>query len=231
MYHHVGRFPWPRHQRTVHCHVDRFARQMAWLAQSALSVISMDRALEAIEGRAPLSKPSIVLTFDDGFQDFYDYAWPILKSHNFPATVFAISDRLGMKQDWPDLPLYGSRQLMDAATLRLLANEGLDIGGHTATHPRLHELEPKARDAEIRAAKKRLEDTLSREVRHFAYPFGDYDNDARERVAAAGFYSAVTTVRRRADLTVNAFEIPRICISNRDGWIRFLYKASRRYNN
>lgn len=230
MYHHVARIPRPKCQRGVFCHVDRFGRQMAYLARSSLSVISMDRALEAINGQSPLTKPSIVLTFDDGFQDFHDFAWPILKSHGLPATVYAVSSRLGIQQDWPDIPLYGSGQLMDAATLRSLAEDGLDIGGHTATHPHLSQLASDQRTMEIRDSKKQLEDTLGREVCHFAYPYGDYDSATRDQVANAGFLSAVTTTKKRADRAVNAFEIPRVGISYRDGPLRYFRKVHWRYN-
>lgn len=230
MYHHVARFGRPTRQRRMYCHVDQFARQMAWLDRSPLDVISMDRALEAIEGRSPLTRPSVALTFDDGFQDFHDFAWPILRKYGFPATVFAVSDRLGVRADFLSFPQICSDWLMDAATLRRLADEGLDIGGHTATHPRLNELPAARRDAEIGDAKKRLEDVLGREIRHFAYPYGNYDADARDRVAAAGFASAVTIVDGRADRSVNPFEIPRVGISFRDGPIRYWHKLRLRYN-
>lgn len=229
LYHHVGRFARPERQLGLYCHVDRFARQMAWLARSRLSVVSLDRALAAIDGRMQLDGPAVVLTFDDGFQNFHDHAWPILKSHDFPASVFTISDRLGATADWLSRPATNEDRLMDAATLRSLADQGLEIGAHTATHPRLSTLAPARRDAEIGAAKRRLEDALGREVRHFAYPYGDYDADSRERVAAAGFVSGLTCIRDRAERAANSFEIPREGISYKDGPLRYAYKARWRH--
>src|SRR5699024_2393221 len=101
-----------------------------------------------------------VLTFDDGFQDFHDHAWPVLKSYDLPAMLYAISDRLGGKQDWGAPSPFADNNLMDAPTLRTLANDGLDVGGHTATHPQLSKLSPSEQTTEIRDAKLRLEDIL-----------------------------------------------------------------------
>lgn len=230
MYHHIGPFTDVTRQHHVYCDVNQFAAQMAYLDRSSLSVISMDRAIESLTGRAPLERRSVVLTFDDGFQNFHDFAWPILKKHDFPATLYAISDYLGLRQDWPDLPAYGTGRFMNAATLRTLADDGLCVGGHTATHPHLNQLPPARRDAEIRDAKKRLEDTLGREVRHFAYPFGAYDEDARDRVAEAGYVSAVRVVNKRAERAPNLFEIPRLCINYTDSLWRYRYRTRwRRY--
>src|SRR5699024_8362612 len=125
MYHHIGPFPKPApHQYSLYCHVDRFARQMALLARAQVEVISLDTALRVMQGQARLDKPAVVLSFDDGFQDFYDHAWPILKSHGFPAINYVISQRLGQDIDWDDFAaLPGSERLMSAATLRTLATE------------------------------------------------------------------------------------------------------------
>lgn len=229
LYHHVGRFERPRRQFGLYCHADTFARQMAYLARSPLRVVSLNRAVAAIRGDAPLHEASVVLTFDDGFQDFADHAWPVLKKHAFPATVFAVSGRVGKRAEWLTGPSVGNDRLMTAATLRSLAADGLDVGAHTATHPRLSALAPAQRDVEIGDARHRLEDTLGRPVRHFAYPYGDYDADARERVAAAGFVSGLTCIRDRAERAANLYEIPREGISYKDGALRYAYKARWRH--
>ncbi|KEZ79052.1 polysaccharide deacetylase family protein [Salinisphaera hydrothermalis] len=230
LYHHVGRFARPARQLGLYCHADAFARQMAYLARSPLTVVSLDRALAAITGQAPLGAPSVVLTFDDGFEDFREYAWPVLRAHGFPATMFAVADRLGARADWLTSPSAGDDRLMDAATLRALADDGLDIGAHSATHPRLSRLPPAKRDAEIADARNRLQDALGRPVKHFAYPYGDYDADVRDRVAAAGFASALTCIRDRAERAANAYEIPREGISYKDGRLRYAYKTRWRHN-
>lgn len=229
LYHHVGRFSRPSRQLGLYCHADAFARQMAYLARSPLAVVSLDRAIAAIAGRSPLTEPAVVLTFDDGFQDFEQHAWPVLRTHGFPATVFAVSDRLGASADWLTSPSAGNDRLMSATTLRTLADDGLDVGAHAATHPRLSRLDPRQRDTEIADARKRLQDVLGQPVDHFAYPYGDYDADVRERVAAAGFTSALTCIRDRAERAADMFEIPREGISFKDGALRYAYKTRWRH--
>src|SRR5690625_4434946 len=100
MYHHIGPFPDVTRQHHVYCDVNQFAAQMAYLDRSSLSVISMDRAIESLTGRAPLERRSVVLTFDDGFQNFHDFAWPILKSmisrpRCMPSPIISDCDRTG----------------------------------------------------------------------------------------------------------------------------------------
>src|SRR5699024_8044627 len=157
-----------------------------------------------------------MLTFGDGFQNFHDFAWPILRTPEFPATIFPVTLLLGCRAEFLTHQPLCTDRLMDAATLRQLASEGVDSGGHTDTHPSLTKFAQHQRDAEISDAKKELEDIIGKQIRHFAYPRGHYDADARVRVAAAGFASAFTTADARADKAPNAFEIPRIGISARD---------------
>lgn len=228
MYHHVVPDRKLRTQRGLFCNARRFAQQMAYLARASVDVVSMDRVLEAMSGTAPLTRRSVVLTFDDGFQDFQDYAWPVIQAHGFPVTLYAIADKLGKTQDWGELPAYGDGRIMDANTLRVLADEGVDIGGHTATHPDLTRLSAAQLTREIPDAKKKLEDELGRAVRHFAYPYGDYNEAVRDCVCESGYMTAVTTVRGRANHARNNFEWPRIAVSTRDGRWRFPHKLFRR---
>src|SRR5882724_221027 len=71
-----------------------FAKQMRWLRSAGYRTISLDEALNGLQARADLAK-SVVLTFDDGYRDFYTEALPILKQHGFTATLFLLSDRIG----------------------------------------------------------------------------------------------------------------------------------------
>ncbi|MES1925520.1 polysaccharide deacetylase family protein [Salinisphaera sp. T31B1] len=229
MYHQVGPFARPEQQLGLYCHIDRFARQMAYLARHDIRVISLSEACRGLFGQARLPARAVVLSFDDGFQNFHDHAWPVLEAHGYPAVVYAVAARLGGHADWmkPEAP--GDQRLMDGATLRTLADAGIEIGSHTLNHCRLG-LEPEAvRHREIRDSRARLEDVLGRAVEHFAYPYGHYDAGVRELVAQAGYTSAVTCVRERADRAHDPFQIPRQGISYKDGRLRFAWKMQAAY--
>lgn len=228
MYHHVGPFTPASEQKSVYCHVNRFARQMRYLAHAPLDVISMERVWQALSGQVRLRRASVVLTFDDAFQDFHDYAWPILKAWGLPAIVYAVAERLGQADDWSRLPAVpGSESTMTARTLRSLAREELmEIGGHTATHPFLSSLSAVEQEREIAGARDQLASILGQDIRHFAYPYGDFDQAARDRVQAAGYVSAVTTQRGRAEQVADPWQIPRIGVSFKNSIWRYIHKTS-----
>lgn len=228
LYHHVGVHARPTRRLGLYCEVDRFRRQMAALARSNIAVISLSEAMAAIAGGASRPGRAVVLTFDDAFCDFHEHAWPILREHDLPATVFAVSERVGQTADWIEQSVADNR-LMAGPELRELAAAGIEIGAHSATHPRLSRVAPAERDREIAGARQSLEDLLGRAVTHFAYPYGDYDADVRERVEAAGYAGALTCIRDRAERAANRYEIPREGMSYKDGALRFAYKTRWRH--
>lgn len=105
------------------------------------------------------------------------------------------------------------RVMMNAAEVRALADAGLEVGGHTVTHPILSKLSPEDAWTEIRAGKEALERILAREVRVFAYPNGrpgkDFTDADVQRVERAGFIGAVTTEWGCATPQADAFRVPR----------------------
>ena len=87
MYHQVGEFAsMPRH-RSTYCHVRRFRAQMAWLRRLRCHVLRMDDVLAALRGERPMPPRAVALTFDDGYETFYEYAYPVLHRYGFTAMV------------------------------------------------------------------------------------------------------------------------------------------------
>lgn len=223
MYHQVGRFSSPRKHRAVFCDVGRFRAQMAYLKWTGHHVISLADAYRGIFQGAPLPSRPVVLTFDDGYENFREYAWPILQRYGFPATVYLVSSLLGRSASWLDKDMSDAR-LMDAATIRSLRAEGVHFGSHTLTHCRLSKLDENDQRAEIFESKAELEDILGESVTDFCYPYGNYDIRSRDLVAEAGYNTALTCIRGAANTADNAFEIPRKAISYGDSLIGFLWK-------
>ena len=90
---------------------DEFADQMKYLAETGYTALSMDQIYDCVQGRTTMPDKAVHITFDDGFTCVLDHAAPILQRHKFPATMFVLSDQLGMTNDWminrgfPDRPL------------------------------------------------------------------------------------------------------------------------------
>ncbi|MGP0093337.1 MAG: polysaccharide deacetylase family protein [Xanthobacteraceae bacterium] len=140
-----------------------------------------------ISGAAPLRRP-VVLTFDDGFDDFYTAAMPILTKYNVAATLYVVSGCVGATSRW--LAREGNRAMLSWSRLAELRKLGIEIGAHTMTHKALDTIPAAEARAEIEGSKRDLEDRLGEPVTSFAYPFGFYSKRVREMVIAAGFTSA-----------------------------------------
>lgn len=229
MYHQVGVFPQrPAAHRAAFCDVRRFASQMALLKMGGYQVLSLEQAWRGLFGGGPLPQRAVVLTFDDGYENFREHAWPILRRHGFPATVFLVAKQLGRDAGWLDASFAPAR-LMDRAAVRELAAEGVSFGSHTLSHARLTELDTPRLRREIFDSKAVLEDLLGRAVPDFCYPYGLYDERARELAAHAGYRSALTCIRGAANTADNAYELPRKAVSWGDNLIGYAWKLHMKH--
>jgi peptidoglycan/xylan/chitin deacetylase (PgdA/CDA1 family) len=113
---------------------------------------------------------------------------------------------------------------MNMATLRQLAGQGVEIGSHTLTHPRLAALPVTAQRREIADSKKKLEDSLGQAVLHFCYPYGSFTEETIMLVREAGYQTALTCERKRVSLQDDLFRLPRKAISCGDNAAGFLWK-------
>ncbi len=155
-----------------------FARHVAFLASGSVRVVPLE-ALAAV----PATEHAVALTFDDGFENFAEVAWPRLAAAGLPATVFLVSDHAGRDNRWggrseagiPELPL------MDWETAGRVAEEGAKLGSHTRTHASLPSLDDDALADELVTCRERIAAETGADAATFCYPYGDHD----ERTAAA----------------------------------------------
>ena len=205
MYHQVSHFsPWKVHGG-VFCETRRFRSQMAYLKSAGYSVVPLLKTVNCKLKTSPIS-----LTFDDGYQNFADNAWPILQEFGYPATVYVLSSCIGGRAEWLK-PKYEKAPLMDAATLRRLSAEGVNIGSHGRTHRRLATLPLDEQRREIADSKRELEDLLGKPVNDFCYPYGSYTPDTVRLVEESGYATAVTCDRRNPCATVHT--LPRLPVN------------------
>ena len=225
MYHQVGRFNNPRKHRACYCDVGRFRDQMAFFKHAGYRVISMSDACRALFNNHPLPGRAVVLSFDDGYDNFADEALPVLRDFGYPSVLFAVSGLLGRRADW--LTGEGDKpSLLTAQRLRDLRASQVEIGSHTVNHPRLSRLDPQHAWHEIADSKSALEDTMGEPVGFFAYPYGDYNSAVRDAVVRAGYQAAVTCSRGAANTAPNPFEIPRKAISYGDNLLGVFWKVA-----
>lgn len=151
----------------------RFAHQMAWLHARGYRALPLGAVVDLLRRGAPLPPRTVVLTFDDGFRNLYEAAFPLLARYGFAATIFLVADFCGATNGWPGQPAIIPRlPLLDWPQIREMARHGIEFGAHTATHPRLDRLPPAEAEREIVGAKARLEMALGAPITLFAYPYG-----------------------------------------------------------
>jgi peptidoglycan/xylan/chitin deacetylase (PgdA/CDA1 family) len=172
---------------------------MAGIAEAGYRGIALREAVAHREANGTWPTRNVVLTFDDGFRNFYDEAMPVLEKHGFTATAFIVSDYIGRRNDWEVPPAgLGVRDLLTWQQVVELAENGIEIGSHTRTHPDLRRLSETETEREIAGSRMSIEDHVGQQVVSFAYPFGETNDISREYVKKE-FQSACTTVLQRAN--------------------------------
>ncbi|MGE0675329.1 MAG: polysaccharide deacetylase family protein [Methylibium sp.] len=168
---------------------DDLARVIRFLRDSGYKMSTVEDAFAAWQ-RGDSIERLACLTFDDGYQDFYTHAFPVLESLSCPASVYVVTRRLGETNTWDALEMPEAR-LLTESQIRELDARGVRFGVHSASHPRLSRLTPDQRVGEIAGAKRDLETLLDREAEVFCYPHWDQDEAVRAEVLAAGYKAAL----------------------------------------
>ena len=152
--------------------------------------MSVTQYFQAMRGHVALPQRPIVLTFDDGFQDFHTQALPLLKKFGFTATLYITTGFIGETSRWLAEGGDGQRPMLNVAQIQEIAASNIEIGAHTHTHPMLDMLPQKQVVEEVERPKAILEDALGAPVESFAYPFGYY-SDAVKRAVVSSPYAAI----------------------------------------
>jgi peptidoglycan/xylan/chitin deacetylase (PgdA/CDA1 family) len=158
-----------------------FAAQMDWLARNNYHTITTEDLYAYLKGMRGLPSRPVILTFDDGYADFYTTALPILRSHDFTAVAYVVSSFVGQ-------PGY-----MTATQVREADRSGMEIGSHSVTHPDLARMPIGAVRQQLSGSKDYLERLLGHPVMSFCYPSGRVNAMVAAEVGNAGYHDATTT--------------------------------------
>jgi peptidoglycan/xylan/chitin deacetylase (PgdA/CDA1 family) len=188
---------------------EMFQAQMAWLRRNGYHSIVSDELAWFLENNHPFVGRPVMISFDDGFQNFAEHAWPILRIHDFRAEVFVVTDLVGQAAEW-DRHLGEPAPLMDAPTIALLASEGVLFGSHLASHRAADGLSTRELADELTRSRAFLRQWLGSSAGSFAAPFGVTDERLRLLAAECGFRTGFNTEPGVAHLTSDPFNLPRI---------------------
>lgn len=203
----------------------RFAHQMRWLRVARRHVLSLDEYASCRrEWRLPPAR-SVVLTFDDGYNDNYELAFPILRGCGYAATIFLVTGSIGGRNEWDAGGPLAGRPLVSWGQIDEMARDGVRYGAHTERHLRLPSVAAEVAEAEVAGSRAALEEYLATPVQLFAYPHGAVDDDSRELVARAGFDVACGTSSGTNTFATPRFDLRRVEIEGTDSLLRFAVKA------
>ena len=188
---------------------EAFRMQMAWLRRNGYHTIVSQELAWFLENSHAFPGRPVMITFDDGYQDFADHAWPILRSHDFRAEVFVVTDRVGQSAEW-DRHLGSPAPLMDTATLMTLAAEGVAFGSHLASHRGADGLSTRELVEELTRSRAMLQQWLGRPVESFTAPFGITDERLRLLAADCGYRIGFNTTDGPVRLGSDPLDLPRI---------------------
>jgi peptidoglycan/xylan/chitin deacetylase (PgdA/CDA1 family) len=206
-----------------------FARHMKFLHENGYRAMEWDEIAQSALGSST-PKPAVI-TFDDGYADFYRQAFPILSEYSFTATVYVITGLLK-----PERTCFKGTECLTLSEVRELHSRGMTFGSHTVTHPDLRFLKPDEVEHELSCSKKSLEDALGAPVKSFAYPYAFPEADRRfvssltDLLSKCGYENGVTTILGTAQPGANRFFLPRLPVNTWDDLTFFQAKLEGAYD-
>lgn len=207
MYHHVNDLPpsvRDSYLRELTVSSTQFRQQLAFLAARGARTVGLAELLDYLNGGPPLPERPVILTFDDGYEDNYRVAYPLLRQAGLTGTFFVVAN------------LVGKPGYMTWDQLREMQANGMVIESHSLDHVDLRRQPPAELRRQLTESRRILEEQLGRPVRFLNYPAGQYTPEVIAAARAAGYLAAVTVnyhlIQRRDAL----FELNRVRVSGAD---------------
>ena len=200
MYHHVGPLP-PNadiYRRDLTVSAELFERTLQRLAEQDTTTVTMADVFEHFAGGPELPKRSVVLTFDDGYDDNYDHAFRLLKQYGMVGTFF-------LTTDFMERPGY-----LTWAQVMEMADAGMEIAAHSSNHADFTRIGPAELRRQLVEPKAILEHHVGHPVRFVAYPAGKHNPAVMAAARAAGYDAAVTVLHGTRHAPGGAFELRRV---------------------
>jgi peptidoglycan/xylan/chitin deacetylase (PgdA/CDA1 family) len=188
-----------------------FTAQMDWLAGRGYRVVALSALIGDLAAKRPLPDSLVAITFDDGYESVYASAWPVLRRHGFPFSIFIYPGFIGK-----------GRSSLSWKQVAEMAAAGVEVGSHSMTHPVLTRKGGRSGKAyrqwlagELKGSKDTIEARLKKPVPYLAYPFGAFDRTVEDAAQAAGYQACLLVNAGVNDTTTSPFHLDRVIISRR----------------
>lgn len=189
-----------------------FAEQMKYLYQNGYTSIYPEDILK----EAALPEKPIVITFDDGYEDNYQFALPVLKKFGLVAVVFLITDFVD--------GVYQSARMLTWSQVKEMKECGIRFGSHTKTHRVLTQLTEEDIRRELWESKILIEDKLCESTTYFCYPNGMFNSRIKELVKESGYLTTCSTLPGESTKKTDPYLLRRTWISPNDNLFDFKKK-------
>jgi peptidoglycan/xylan/chitin deacetylase (PgdA/CDA1 family) len=188
--------------------VPDFRDQMAWIADEGYTTFTVREYAAMLDGRRSVPERPLVVTFDDGLDDFVHNALPVLHKHGHACTMFVPT-----AATWHQRPrALGGRATMSWSQVAALPESGVEVGAHSHDHLQLDLLPSRKVSSQLRICKDQLEQSIQGDVTSFAYPHGYNRAATRRLVQESGFSSACAVKNRLSHLEDDRWSLARIMV-------------------
>jgi peptidoglycan/xylan/chitin deacetylase (PgdA/CDA1 family)/SAM-dependent methyltransferase len=203
-----------------------FREQLRYLRRHGYYSITIEEWGACLAARRPLPGRPVILTFDDGYKNFIENAWPLLERSDFKATLFVVTEKVGRFADW-DSATSTPLPLMSWEDLKELHAKGVEIGSHSASHQDFSAISAEGVMAEGQRARARLREQLGSEAAIIAFPWGRGGDAVQRVLARCGYRVGLTTWGGHSALGDDPMNLPRIEIFGDDDIAAFARKLRR----
>ncbi|HEV8539339.1 MAG TPA: polysaccharide deacetylase family protein [Bacteroidota bacterium] len=202
-------------------HVREFRKHLELIERWGFTTITFHDYRLFLRGELNLPRKPVILTFDDGFAEISDLAFPALQNFGMKGVVFVVADRKIKSNIWERDLAVPRGQLLRRDQIIELAKEGFEIGSHSFSHPRLTELGEDDAWREISHSRLIIEDLIGSPLRSFSYPYGLVNENLKKMVRNAGYSIGCGVFSGSALFCHDLFELRRITMRNTTHSLRF----------
>ncbi len=206
--------------------VTNFKKQMKLMSLLGYKGYSLNKI------NSKTAKKKIIITFDDGYENIFTEAMPVLKKFNFSATCFIVNKKIGYFNDWDkNQKNFKKKKLMNKKQINTWINNGFEVGSHTMNHYNLKYLSNDQKKYQILKPKQFFKTNYGINIQSFSYPFGCYNEDCL-KILKRNYKFAVTTKRSRYNKgKFNPLEIPRVPVNSNTSIFKYFLKITTFYED
>lgn len=195
----------------------KFARQIAYLKKKGFEFHTAGELIKFYLANGEFPPKAVAVTFDDGWQDNYTNAFPVLQKYGAKATVFLVPSCIGQNTDKVTADGEGARAHLSKEQILEMSRSGVfEFCSHSMNHKLFHQITPEEIEYEVVESKKFIENLLQKECAVLAYPAGFYTEFAKETLKKSGYLAAFSTIYGAKD-ELDIYALNRVEILRRDG--------------